>query len=84
MSHSGIASERSLIPVTIFLCISVTFWWSVLTYYPKHLAYLSRRFSYYVFEDETVDAGLVFRQWVGRSIGRAWEGVKGIGGAKEL
>lgn len=66
--------------VSILLIGTLTFWISVITYYPGHIAYLSRRFSYYVFEDENVNAGLVFRQWTSREIGKAWSGVKAIGG----
>ena len=69
--------------VTIFLAITVTFWWSVINFYPKHIAYLSRRFSYYVFEDENVNAIMVFRHWVGRGIAKAWNGLLGAGD-KEL
>jgi hypothetical protein len=79
-----VARGRLTRPVTICVLVTVTFWMSVITYYPSHIAYLSRRFSYYVFDDETIDAGLVFRQWISREAGRLWEGVKGLGGAKEL
>ncbi|ORY21096.1 hypothetical protein BCR39DRAFT_456949, partial [Naematelia encephala] len=55
--------EKAMIATT-FLTITFFFWWSVLTYYPSHLSYLSRRFAYYVFDDETVDLGLLFRGWL--------------------
>ena len=75
----------STFPVTILLFITFLFWASVITYYPGHLAYLSRRFSYYVYDDETVDVGSVFKHWVGTQVGNAWRGVKTIGGGvKEL
>jgi len=71
--------------VTIFLAITVTFWWSVINFYPKHIAYLARRFSYYVFEDENVNAIMVFRHWVARRVGGAWNSLRGSGaGVKEL
>ena len=66
------------------MLITVTFWVSFFTYYPSHIAYLSRRFSYYVFDDETVDAGLVFRQWFSRQVGSLWDTLRGLGGVKEL
>jgi hypothetical protein len=63
-------------PVSVFTSITLVFWLSVFAYYPGHLAYLSRRFSYYVFEDENVDLRLVFREWLVRQLKRGWDGVK--------
>jgi hypothetical protein len=57
---------------------------SVYSLYPGHLAYLSRRFAYYVFDDETVDVGRVFREWVGEQFSRVFRGLRGIGAGKEL
>ena len=71
---------RPVSSVSIFGFITFFFWWSVITYYPSHLAYLSRRFSYYVWGDESIDAGGVFREWLKDQLWRAWEGGKGLVG----
>jgi hypothetical protein len=63
------------------LFITLFFWLSVFTYYPGHLAYLSRRFSYYVFEDESVDVGLMVREWIAGRIRRGRDGIRMIGGS---
>ena len=64
-----------------FLSITLLFWLSFFTYYPGHLAYLSRRFSYYVFEDESVDVGLMVREWLAEQARRGWQRFKAVGGA---
>ena len=88
-THLFVPTVFSRIPLTsfpfrptggTFLAITLAFWLSVFTYYPRHLAYLSRRFSYYVFEDETVDLNLLIRDWIVTQFRRGWEGVKAVGG----
>ena len=61
-----------------FLFITLLFWISFLTYAPGHLAYLSRRFSYYVFEDESVNVGLLIWEWLAEQARRGWKGAKGV------
>jgi len=75
--------EKYLILIT-FGIITFVFWLSVITYYPRHLAYLSRRFSYYVFDDENVSLALVLKEWIGSEIRRLseiWGGKDGGVGA---
>ena len=55
-----------LTPVSITFLTTFLFWYSVYNYTPGHIAYLCRRFAYYVYGDETVDLNVVFREWVSR------------------
>ncbi|GFZ43873.1 hypothetical protein JCM24511_01593 [Saitozyma sp. JCM 24511] len=73
--------EKVLVWSTVLL-LTFLFWFSVITYTPGHLAYLARRFSYYVFDDENVDLGLLFREMVKGWLRVGWEGVTGVVGGK--
>lgn len=64
--------------------MTITFWVSVYTYSPGHIAYLSRRFAYYVYDDETVDIGRVFRDWIGEQVGKVTHVIRGAGPGEEL
>jgi len=67
--------EQILIFITLGIA-TVAFWVSVYTYSPGHLAYLHRRFSYYVFEDENVDVGALVLAWMSAQARRSWDLVK--------
>jgi hypothetical protein len=67
--------------VSVFTSITLVFWLSVFAYLPGHLAHLSRRFAYYVFEDENADLGLIFRDWMFRQVKRGWDGLRLVGGS---
>ncbi|WVR07083.1 hypothetical protein IAU60_004122 [Kwoniella sp. DSM 27419] len=69
--------EKVLIVGTLFITL-LLFWVSVYSYYPSHLAYLSRRFAYYVYGDETADVRGYFREWVKAQVGRGLDGVRGV------
>ncbi|KAK8864441.1 hypothetical protein IAR55_001690 [Kwoniella newhampshirensis] len=71
--------EKGLIWSTLII-ITTLFWLSVFTYYPGHLAYLSRRFAYYVFEDENADLRAIFREWLRDQIRQCLDGVRGLFG----
>lgn len=70
--------------VVICLIVTITFWMSVYTYSPSHIAYLSRRFAYYVYDDETVDISRVFKEWIGAQFGKISHGIRGAAPGKEL
>ncbi|OCF36823.1 hypothetical protein I316_01419 [Kwoniella heveanensis BCC8398] len=74
--------EKLLIVGTL-LITCLLFWVSVYTYYPSHLAYLSRRFAYYVYGDETADVRGMFWAWIKAQFVRAGEGVKGVVGGEK-
>ncbi|TXT08936.1 hypothetical protein VHUM_02410 [Vanrija humicola] len=44
--------------------ITALFWYSAFTYFPAHFEYISRRYAYYVFGDETVSTSLLVRAWL--------------------
>lgn len=69
--------------VSIALLVTIALWASIFTYSPGHIRYLSRRFAYYVFGDESVDVLLVLRQGIAAEVRKGWNGLKAIGG-KEL
>lgn len=53
--------------------ITLLFWFSVYTYLPGHLAYLSRRYAYYVYGDEAAHLDYFVPrvgEWVGSQVGR--------------
>ena len=66
---------------SVLLCITALFWLSVFAYTPAHIDYLSRRFSYYVFDDESVDLGLLLREWMKDKAGVVWGGAKRLIGS---
>jgi hypothetical protein len=64
----------------VFTSITLVFWISVFAYLPGHLAHLSRRFAYYVFEDENADLLMIFRNWIMGQFKRGWDGLNFVGG----
>ncbi|EIW65736.1 hypothetical protein TREMEDRAFT_35792, partial [Tremella mesenterica DSM 1558] len=73
------AWEKGMIYM-LMLIITAVFWISVFNYTPRHLGYLHRRFSYYVFDDENVDVRFLLRDWVWDGVDGVWSGVKRIRG----
>ncbi|WVQ86064.1 hypothetical protein IAT38_008232 [Cryptococcus sp. DSM 104549] len=65
--------EKAVILSTLSI-VTLLFWISVYTYLPNHLAYLSRRFAYYVYGDETAEVDLLGP--VGEWVEEGW--VKGV------
>lgn len=59
------------------LPITALFWYSAFTYFPAHVRYISKRFSYYVFEDENVDAFARFRAYVAECLNVLWLSLRG-------
>lgn len=67
----------------VSLLITVLFWASVLTLYPRYISYVGRRFSYYVFDDETVSTRALVKGYVRGAVGKGL-GQLGIGRGGEL
>jgi hypothetical protein len=44
--------------------ITALFWYSAFKYFPSHFSYLSRRFSYYVFGDESESLLSAILEWL--------------------
>lgn len=65
-----VALTRSLLGLIVFP-ITALFWYSAFTYFPAHFEYISRRYAYYVFGDETVSTSALLRAW----LVAAWEWV---------
>lgn len=63
--------------VSLLLALTLLFWLSIFKLYPRYLAYLSRRFSYYVFEDESVSVTGAVRDWVRDTVRRRITGSSG-------
>ncbi|KLT40944.1 hypothetical protein CC85DRAFT_286977 [Cutaneotrichosporon oleaginosum] len=55
-----------VLPVTLF------FWYSCYAYFPGHIRYLSRRFAYYVYGDDSVDLVAGARAYVAEWVNLAW------------
>ncbi len=55
-----------VLPVTLF------FWYSSYAYFPGHIRYLTRRYAYYVYGDETVDLLACARAHVAEWVNIAW------------
>lgn len=76
--HSPIHATGSTLTI-----ITLLFWFSVYTYLPAHLAYLSRRYAYYVYGDEAAHLDYFVPrvgEWVGGHVGRGIGEVrKGMG-----
>ncbi|KIR35671.1 hypothetical protein I352_01948 [Cryptococcus deuterogattii MMRL2647] len=74
--------EKAVIWSTLTI-ITLLFWFSVYTYLPGHLAYLSRRYAYYVYGDEAAHLDYFVPrvgEWVGSQVGRSIGEVrKGMG-----
>lgn len=86
--HSGRLTSQTkrqqLTPaVLVSLLITTLFWASVLTLYPRYISYVGRRFSYYVFDDETVSTRAVVRAYLRGAMGKGL-GLLGIGRGGEL
>lgn len=54
------------------------FWFSAYTYFPGHIKYLAKRFSYYVYGDETIDLLASARAYVAEWVNLAWLWVCGV------
>jgi hypothetical protein len=55
----------TLTPAAILVApITALFWYSAFNYFPSHFSYISRRFSYYVFADESVSFVDAFVEWI--------------------
>jgi hypothetical protein len=59
-----VSQDPAHIAVSLLFALTLLFWLSVFTLYPRYLAYLSRRFSYYVFEDESISVSGAVKAWL--------------------
>ncbi|WVQ67625.1 uncharacterized protein L199_005828 [Kwoniella botswanensis] len=74
--------EKALI-LTVLSFVTLLIWFSLYTYFPSHVAYLSRRWSYYVYGDETVEVLAPIKAYILAQIGRVLGRVKSaVGGQK--
>ncbi|WWC89282.1 uncharacterized protein L201_004203 [Kwoniella dendrophila CBS 6074] len=55
--------EKALI-VTVLALVTLLVWFSLYTYFPSHVKYLAKRWSYYVYGDETVEVSAPIKAWI--------------------
>ncbi|WRT66412.1 uncharacterized protein IL334_003368 [Kwoniella shivajii] len=71
--------------VTVLATVTLLIWFSIYTYLPSHIAYLARRWSYYVYGDENVEVTAPIKIWIRSQFGKAFGGVRdSIGGKVQL
>ncbi|WWC62009.1 uncharacterized protein I303_104596 [Kwoniella dejecticola CBS 10117] len=67
--------EKALI-VTVLTFVTLLIWFSIYTYLPSHIEYLAKRWSYYVYGDETVEVSAPIKAWIRVQVGRLVGGIK--------
>ncbi|WVQ80754.1 hypothetical protein IAT38_002859 [Cryptococcus sp. DSM 104549] len=72
--------EKAVIWGTI-LIITAFLWFSLYTYYPGHIAYLWRRFAYYVYDDENANVPAIIKEGIKEQAKRVAGEIKELMGA---
>ncbi|KAI9639728.1 uncharacterized protein MKK02DRAFT_29723 [Dioszegia hungarica] len=84
LGFSMLQTWETVLVLTLLFALTLIFWLSVFNLYPRYFAYLSRRFSYYVFEDENASLSAALREWAREGVRRVLGSGAAAGGKAKV